>query len=377
MIIGGKLKNKRSLPNMFEPHYQITPRISKALMVIESCRTTIEGLPITANVLISLRESARLAATHYSTFIEGNRLTEEQVEKVIVGQAHFPGRKRDEAEVRNYYAALTEIETIAQLTSILSDKHIQTIHALVETGRRKLSPYRDGQNVIRDGGTGKIVYMPPEAKDVPKLMKELVEWINQSIGEGDIPIPIIAALTHYQFVTIHPYFDGNGRTGRLLTTLVLHMNGYALKGIYALEEYYAVNLSAYYNALNVGDTHNYYFGRIEADVTEFVDYFCIGMATAFTKVKEQAERAQRGGRMDQSQLLRTLSPRKRQALSLFQNQSEVTAAEIGKIFNLSPRNAQYLCHRWVEDGFLKMTNPSKKKRLYGLVEDYEALVDGQ
>ena len=362
---------------MFEPHYQITARISKALMTIEGCRTAIEGLPITTDVLISLRESAKLAATHYSTFIEGNRLTEEQVGEVIIGHGKFPGRKRDETEVRNYYAALTEIETIARLTSVVSEKHIQMIHALVETGRKKLSPYRDGQNVIREGGSERIVYMPPEAKDVPILMSDLVEWVKISIEEGEIPTPIIAALTHYQFVTIHPYFDGNGRTARLLTTLVLHMNGYALKGIYALEEYYAVNLPAYYNALTVGETHNYYVGRVEADVTEFVDYFCVGMAVAFTKVKERAEKAQSMGRNDQSRLLRKLSPRKRQAFSLFQNKYEVTSADIAQLFDISARNAQYLCQQWVDEGFLMITDSSKKKRLYRLADDFESLIGGE
>ncbi len=70
---------------MFDPHYEITARISKALMTIESCRTVIEGLPITTDVLISLRESAKLASTHYSTFIEGNRLTAEQVGDTAFG----------------------------------------------------------------------------------------------------------------------------------------------------------------------------------------------------------------------------------------------------------------------------------------------------
>lgn len=360
---------------MFERRYKITARTSKALMTIEGCRATIEGLPITTDVLISLRENAKLASTHYSTFIEGNRLTQEQVGQVIEENAHFTGKHRDESEVRNYYAALTEIETIARLTSVVSEKHIQLIHALVETGRKKFSPYRDGQNVIKEGTSGKIVYMPPEAKDVPALMKDLVDWIRISIEDGEIPIPIIAALTHYQFVTIHPYFDGNGRTARLLTTLVLHMNGYALKGIYALEEYYAVNLVGYYNALTVGETHNYYFGRVEADVTDFVDYFCVGMAVAFTKVMEQAEKAQNKGKSDQSKALRLLSPRQRQAFTLFKDRFEVTSRDIAQLFDMSPRNAQYLCQQWIDEGFLVMSKTSKKKRSYRLADTYESLID--
>ena len=86
MTVYGKLSIERELTKdpMFDHHYEITARVSKALMSIESCSTSIDGLPLTTDVLISLRESAKLAATHYSTFIEGNRLTAEQVGEVIV-----------------------------------------------------------------------------------------------------------------------------------------------------------------------------------------------------------------------------------------------------------------------------------------------------
>ena len=82
-----------------------------------------------------------------------------------------------------------------------------------------------------------------------------------------MPAPIVAALAHYQFATIHPYLDGNGRTARLLATLILRKAGYGFKGIYSLDEHYAKNLRAYYSALTVG-SHNYYEGRVEGDLTE-------------------------------------------------------------------------------------------------------------
>ena len=65
--------------------------------------------------------------------------------------------------------------------------------------------------------------MPPEASDVPALMKSLVEWVNSS---AEIPLPLQAAIAHYQFATIHPYYDGNGRTARLFTTWILHLGGF-------------------------------------------------------------------------------------------------------------------------------------------------------
>ncbi|MFE3319541.1 hypothetical protein [Nocardia sp. NPDC059195] len=87
---------------------------------------------------------------------------------------------------------------------------------------------------------------------------------------------------------MHPYYDGNGRTARLLTTLVLHRAGYGLKSIYSLDEHYARNLSDYYAALTVGPSHNYYLGHAEADLTSFLDFFCESMAAALGSVRARA-----------------------------------------------------------------------------------------
>jgi len=238
--------------------------------------------------------------------------------------------------------------------------------------RLKATRYRDGQNVIRDAHSNAIVYMPPAAKDVPWLMKQLISWINQN---DDLPVPIKAAIAHYQYATIHPYYDGNGRTARLLTTLVLHLGTYDLKGLYALEEYYARNLKAYYEALTIGPSHNYYVGRAEADITQWVAYFIEGMATSFEKVRDQALReAERGGK-DQSKMLRNLDAKQRRALTLFQKSREITAKDIAELFGYQPRTATLLCQRWVEDGFLETTDAAKKSRRYKLNDTYEAIID--
>ncbi len=210
---------------MFEPTFRMTGKIAKALMAIEVDRQTVAMLPLSASMLDSLRRTARLLSTHYSTQIEGNRLTAAQVEKVVAGEGNFPGRERDEAEVRNYFAAMQHVERLGRVHGQVAEKDVRAIHGLVMTGKPKATPYRDGQNVIRDARTGRMVYMPPEAKDVPSLVKELLRCVNKSLAESELPVPVVAALAHYQFATIHPYFDGNGRTARLLTTLLLHCGG--------------------------------------------------------------------------------------------------------------------------------------------------------
>ena len=112
---------------------------------------------------------------------------------------------------------------------------------------------------------------------------------------------------------------------RLLTTLILHRGGYDLKGLYSLEEYYARDLSAYYGALAVGPSHNYYQGRAESDITAWVEYFCAGMAESFESVRRRAQEAADRGTKDDSAALRRLDPRRR-ALELFAARSSSPAA---------------------------------------------------
>lgn len=355
---------------MYKPLFQISGGISRDLMAIEAARHSIMALPMDIEMLASLRETARLIATHYSTQIEGNRLTQVEVQAALAG-ACFPGRERDETEVRNYYRAIEEVERLAQHPAALKEEDIRRIHGLVMEGRPTATPYRDGQNVIRDGASGGIVYMPPEAADVADLMADLVAWVEKAVSDGDLPAPIIAAIVHYQFATIHPYYDGNGRTARLLATLLLHKTGYGLKGIYSLEEYYARNLGGYYQALTVGPSHNYYMGRAEADITGFIAYFCAGMAEAFLAVQAQAAKAAQRGAPDQASLLRRLDPRQRRLWEYLRQHGTASTVEIAAHLGLSPRTVVALCRTWVDVGFLALHDPSRKNRSYRLGDAFE------
>lgn len=357
----------------FEPLFKITPNIANALMRIASVKESVLNLPLTATVLSSLRETARLDTTHYSTMIEGNRLEVDQIDEVLKHNGHFPGRERDESEVKGYYEALAQVEKWGSASMPITLKLIQTIHALVMSNgnpKSRTSDFRDGQNVIRDARDGKIVYLPPEAKDVPTLMTQMVDWINEN---GALPCPIVAGIAHYQFATIHPYYDGNGRTARLLTTLILYLGGYDLKGLYSLEEYYARNLGAYYEAISIGVSHNYYMGRAEADITKWVEYFVEGMAVSFEKVFKRMSEASAMGSSDQSYKLRKLDPKQRKALSLFQEYETITAKQISDLFGFKARTGARLCQEWVKNGFLEIVDFSNKNRKYKLASKYQDL----
>lgn len=362
----------------FAPKFQITATISKSLMTIEANKEVVNSLPITPKILASLRESAKLITTHYSTMIEGNKLNEKEITKVISRKKIKP-KQRDEKEVLGYYAALEHVHQIADKNPLLNEKIIQTIHAIVmSSGNSKAKPtkYRDGQNVIRDSSNGAIVYMPPEAKDVSALMLQMTNWINKELAKRDLPLPIIAAIVHYQFATIHPYYDGNGRTARLLTTLILHLSGYGLKGIYCLEEYYAKDLGSYYQALSIGNHHNYYMGRAKSDITSFIEYFCTGMAKAFESVRNNivASLQNKDTSTDKSDLLYHLDERQKRALDLFLKQKIISTKDVALLFGLSIRAANNICNKWLEVGFVEASSEAKKNRGYFLAKKWSSLV---
>lgn len=95
----------------FFPQFTISPQLAALLMEIAKIKNHVENLPVTPRFLKTLRETARLLSTHYSTMIEGNRLTVDEVREVLGGKEHFPGRERDEGEVKGYYQALEWMES--------------------------------------------------------------------------------------------------------------------------------------------------------------------------------------------------------------------------------------------------------------------------
>jgi Fic family protein len=360
---------------VWTPTFAITPKTAKLLMAIEAAKADVEHLVISPAVETELRRQARLRSTHYSTRIEGNKLTLAEAEKVVGNaKVSFRGRERDVGEVRNYWNALIKVEEWAKAFKPVSEELIKKLHALVERGpRAKPTPYRDGQNVIRDAASGAMVYLPPEAKDVPKLMSSLVRWMAKA-DKSTVPVPLAAGLAHYQFVTIHPYYDGNGRTARLLATFLLHRGGYGLNGFLSLEEHHAKDLMGYYRALVVHPHHNYYEGRAEADLTSWVNYFVATLAETFEVVRAEAKRL--AGRQPQSipEPLRKLDHRARTVLGLLGEVERIGAADVARVLGLSERMVRVLLTEWVRQGWLVVAEPSRKKRSYELSAIYRQYV---
>jgi Fic family protein len=354
--------------------FTFTSEIVRSLQVIEQARAEVKLTVIPPAMAESLRLRARVRSTHFSTRIEGNRLTLVEAEEAVLEGRQFPGRERDMLEVQHYFQALEQVESWVEQAVTINEDHIRKLHAVIFSGKRaRPTPYRDGQNAVRDGQGG-MVYQPPEAKDVPSLMSELVVWIRQA--EKDQPVPVIAGLAHYQFVTIHPYFDGNGRTARALATWILYRGGYDLGRFYALEEFYVQDLDGYYDALVTHPHHNYYEGRAEADVTPWLAYFLNGMATVFSSVAKDVRTRAVESDPQTEKLLHRLDRRGRMVLGLFERQDEVSANDVARILGLSPRQVRDLLTDWVNAGWLEIGDASRKSRRYKLSAEYRRFIGG-
>ena len=220
---------------------------------IDKNRYNISSVKLSPNIANKLRKNSKKKSSYASNKIEGNPLTENQANEIIEKdeRRHY---LRPEQEIRNYFLALNYLEEKIKEKAAFSKNLILDVQKLVEKGASKekigfRGPMPPGVLfAVYDTKTGNPDYIPPEAKDIPELIEELVNYVNTT---DDHPL-IIAAVVHYQLVTIHPFEDGNGRTARLLSGYILDIYGYGFNGIGSLEEYFAYDVDEYYNSIQMG-----------------------------------------------------------------------------------------------------------------------------
>ncbi|MCM1045082.1 MAG: Fic family protein [Candidatus Gastranaerophilales bacterium] len=253
----------------------LTNDILKRISAIEKNCHSFSTVVIPAAAINKLRKNSKKKSSYASNKIEGNPLTERQSDAAIEGDAHRHFMK-PEQEVRNYYMALNLLEEKVRADEVFSKDLIMEVQALVQKGASKEKIGLRGAMppgvlfAVYDSETGSPDYIPPEYVDIPRLLDELIQYVNTT---DDHPL-IMAAVVHYQLVTIHPFEDGNGRTARLMSGFVLDKYGYGFGGIGSLEEYFAYDADEYYRSLQMGLPALYYSGRDNPPHPEiWIDYF--------------------------------------------------------------------------------------------------------
>lgn len=253
----------------------LTNQILNYITEIDKNRYEVATVKLSKSIASKLRKNSKKKSSYASTKIEGNPLSEKQADEVIESdnRKHF---LKPEQEIRNYYLALNYLEEKVKKNEKFSKKLILDVQKLVEKGVAKEKIGLRGQMppgvlfAVYDSETGTPDYIPPEHKDIPKLLDELVTYVNET---DDHPL-IVAAVVHYQLVTIHPFEDGNGRTARLLSGYILDISGYGFNGIGSLEEYFAYDIQEYYDSIQMHLPADYYYGRNNPPHPEiWINYF--------------------------------------------------------------------------------------------------------
>jgi len=318
---------------MFKPNFKYTNKIVTNLIQISTAREVILNSPFIPKWEVTLRREAIIRKAHSSTGIEGNMLSLEQVSDLANGREVMASRK-DKQEVLNY---LSVLENIGKLTDgqKITEKDILSIHRMLTEETLENSSdsgrYRDRYVVVGNRFTREIIFKPPVNKDVPGLMKALIEWLNSDNAKELDPV-IEAGIAHYEFVRIHPFVDGNGRTARVLATLILYLRGFDAKQFFSLDDYYDSDRPAYYRTLQSVDQET-------LDLAGWLEYFVEGVNISIETVKERVIRlsSERLRKTKRGQI--ALTERQMRIIEFINQNGKITNKDLREMLRVSDRAA--------------------------------------
>lgn len=345
----------------------LTNEILKRISEIDENRFSLSTIELPAVTKNRLRKNSKKKSSYASNKIEGNPLTEQQANEAIDSDPHKHFLK-PEQEVRNYFLALNFLEEKLKKKEHLSKDMILKVQAIVEKGASKekiglRGPMPPGVLfAVYDSETGVPEYIPPEYTDIPVLLDELVEYVNTT---DDHPL-IIAAVVHYQLVTIHPFEDGNGRTARLMSGYILDYYGYGFNGIGSLEEYFAYDPDEYYSSLQMGLPALYYSGRDNPPNPEiWINYFLKMMVLYSKKVYELSKASEEDELAGSFSYLNT-KEKEFLVFLLKKKLYEFTPIEVSRMIGVTNKTVINRCAKLVNQGFLVPVIVKTRIRSYRL-----------
>ncbi|RIE08233.1 Fic family protein [Candidatus Cryosericum hinesii] len=274
---------------MFEPKFAISNAILVDLTRIEGAIGFMSTAHLSDDWIRDMQANALTLEAHYTTHIEGTQLTLEQSTQLLAGQTIPEANPNDVRELLNYRTAFELVAEYVGSGEPITEALIREIHKRLVTdvrgGSAAPGQYRLGQNLVVDSVTKETVYTPPPAEEVQPLMTDLVKWLNADTG---LNVVLVSGIAQFQLVHIHPFIDGNGRTARLLATLVMYRGNYDFKRLFTFSEFYDRDPSAYYGALQRVRSH-------DMDMTGWLEYYVGGLATQMEEVKTKGEQAIKAG----------------------------------------------------------------------------------
>jgi len=350
---------------MFEPKYVITPTILSRIAEIAEIKAAVERSRVLPLNEAQLRRQAILRMAHTSTSIEGNRLAQFEVGKVYEGK-RVNAPSKDILEVENYLNALKLLDKFSKTKKDLAFDEILKMHKAIIDGlvdKEKTGTIRPSDIYILDdlgGGKEMLRFKGPPAPRVHKLINELLEWLKKTKSENIHPI-ITAGIFHLEFVSIHPFTDGNGRATRLLTQLLLYRLNWDFRKILVLEDYYNKNRLTYYNALHSEEKKEYVQGR---EFTNWLEYFTTAFLVEARNVLEKIQSIGYGKVSKKGEQV-FLDKDEIQIMDFLSTTGRITSDDVSEILNITKRVSQLKLKKLVGNKLIKVqgSGPSTFYRL--------------
>jgi len=315
----------------------------RKLELISQTDGYLQILRMNADWAALLESRARLAEAVSSIGIEGTVVSLDQAKAITVGEKDIVIGERERREFVGYYESLEYIKN--HLTDSLTIGLLLKVHEMVTRGDSDACPgkIRDDRRAVKS--RGKIIYTAPPPAQLNILLREFVEWFNRTANNKDFSPVIAAAICHFWFVWIHPFCDGNGRVGRLLTTFLLLKKKSEGIRYFALSDYYNKNKDSYYDALETTNKciPNIPSMNFQDDLSPWVAYFVDSYLVQMKDLKEvtnrifqlniRVEHLRKAGLITDThnKVLSFLSSRERASYAELQIYLKVTKARVNQV----------------------------------------------
>jgi len=328
----------------YTPVYVITPPLLAEVEQVAALRERILAAAVQVPWIPALQKDARIRNAHSSTAIEGNPLTLEQVRAIEEGREIATSTQRSQREIANYFAGLRFVEKNAH-RKIITHTEVLKLHRIMGgevMDQGKAGQYRTIRVKVGD-------YLPPPPLKVPGLMTDLLSWWNRD-GAKISPI-LSSAIVHHQFEVIHPFADGNGRTGRMLSLRELYRGGFDDHHIFSIDEFFWEDRPRYYDALEEVE-------RQRGVLTSWLEYHAEGLRVTLERVWSRIQKL----RTSSGKAKLVLRPRQEQLLHLLRERKALTPREIWEAIGVSKQGALDLLNPLIKAGLVRRIGTRKSGR---------------
>ncbi len=332
----------------FLANFEITQKVLRLIAEVDEFKGQWHALGLLEpDRLSALKKVATIESIGSSTRIEGVRLTDVEIERLLTGVQIHSFRSRDEQEVAGY-AELMEMVFSSWSEIALTENRIKQLHCVLlkhsDKDVRHRGNYKNLPNHVEafdeNGKSLGIIFETTSPFDTPRLMEALIAWTSETFGSGTYHPLLVIAVFVVRFLAIHPFQDGNGRLSRALTTLLLLRSGYSYVPFSSMERVIEDNKDGYYLSLRRAqatlDTDN-------SQLRVWVEFFLECMVAQKNALQKKVER---------ERIIGELPPLSQQIVQLAREHGRVTISDAVKISGANRNTIKFHLKKLVETGRL-------------------------